>query len=126
MALERDELRIVNDQRGSPTWSRLLAEGTAAVLARLIEGDGFRSDFSGVYHLVAQGETTWYGFACAALEADPARNQHRCRAVRAITSEEYPTLVQRPQYSVLDTSKLAATFGVALPDWQEQLSLCLS
>jgi dTDP-4-dehydrorhamnose reductase len=127
LAREREELRIVDDQTGAPTWSRLVAEATAAVLAQLRDGPVFCADHVGgeTYHLAASGTTTWYGFACAVLAADLARHEHRCHTVVPVASHEYPTLARRPRYSVLDTGKLQRVFGVALPEWREQLALCL-
>lgn len=125
-AREREELRMVDDQTGSPAWSRMVARATAAVLARLREGDGFRAEgVTGVYHLASAGQATRYAFACAALACDPARGGHRCRTVRPVRSDAFPGLAPRPAYTVLDTGKLARTFGVSLPHWREQLALCL-
>ncbi|HEX8363213.1 MAG TPA: dTDP-4-dehydrorhamnose reductase [Longimicrobium sp.] len=127
MARERDELRVVSDQVGAPTWSRMLAEATAAILAPFRAGAGWAipPEKCGVYHLAARGETSWHGFAEAILAADPARAEQRCRRVVAISSEEYPTPAPRPRYSVLATERAETAFGVELPHWREQLGLCL-
>jgi dTDP-4-dehydrorhamnose reductase len=127
LARERDELRVVADQVGAPTWSRMLAEGTAAILAPFRAGDGWRlpPEVSGVYHLAARGSTSWHGFAEAILAADPGRDAHRARRVVPIATEEYPTPAPRPRYSVLATERAERVFGVALPEWREQLDLCL-
>lgn len=127
LAREREELRVVSDQVGAPTWSRMLAEATAAILAPFRTGAGWTipPEKSGIYHLAARGETSWHGFAEAILAADPARQEQRCRRVVAIPSEEYPTPAPRPRYSVLATGRAERAFGVALPEWREQLALCL-
>ncbi len=127
LARERDELRVVADQVGAPTWSRMLAEATAAILSPLRAGGGWRipPEVSGVYHLSARGSTSWHGFAEAILAADPARAGHRARRVVPIATEEYPTPAPRPRYSVLNSERAERVFGVALPDWREQLELCL-
>ncbi len=127
LAREREELRVVSDQVGAPTWSRMLAEATAAILAPFRAGAGWAipPERSGVYHLAARGETSWHGFAEAILAADPARAAQRCRGVVPITTGEYPTPAPRPRYSVLATERAESAFGVALPHWREQLALCL-
>lgn len=126
-ARERDELRIVADQIGAPTWSRMVAEAVAAVLARAISPDGFAladADL-GIYHLSAAGETSWHGFANAILERwpDPDRQATRVTAMR---TADLPRPARRPAYSVLDNTRIAQHFGVRLPDWREQLSLLLA
>lgn len=128
LAREREELRVVSDQTGAPTWSRMAAAATAAVLARLREDGRFTLPvaLAGVYHLSAGGETTWHGFARALLAADPARAEQRCARVVAIPTSEFPTPARRPAYSVLDNSRLAGAFGVRLPRWDRQLALCLA
>lgn len=117
---ERDELRVVADQRGCPTPAWLIADVTAQIL-----GQGICE--SGVRHLVAGGETTWHGFAEAIFEEADARGMlpKRPRAV-PITTAEYPTRARRPGYSVLDTSLLRNEYGVALPDWRAALESTLS
>ncbi len=128
LAREREELRVVDDQRGAPTWSRMVAQGIAAVLAGARGEAGFAvpPEHWGVHHLAAAGETTWHGFARALLERDPARAEQRCRAVTPISTAEYPTPARRPAYSVLGCERAARAFGVALPDWRAQLDLCLA
>ena len=77
----------------------------------------------GVYHLVAAGETSWCGFACAIFErAQRAGLLARVPRVTAIQTADYPTKAKRPAFSVLDTLKLRITFGIALPDWQSGLA----
>jgi dTDP-4-dehydrorhamnose reductase len=117
LAKEKPELRIVSDQIGAPTWSRMIAEATAHAIARAVADP---AKYSGVYHLTAAGETNWCGFAEAifeqfALEWRPA--------VVPITSEEYPIPAKRPAYSVLSNEKFARVFGLRLPDWRDQLAL---
>jgi dTDP-4-dehydrorhamnose reductase len=126
LARERDELRVVADQVGAPTWSRLAAAGVAQALAAVSQSPhGLRAgvaEASGVYHLSAAGQTSWHGFAEAILAADPARDEQRCRRVQAVPTAEYPTPAPRPAYSVLSSDKAAARFGVRLPEWREQLA----
>lgn len=118
-----DALRVVDDQRGAPTWSRMAAEAVAAVLARARAGDGFRIAPAawGVHHLGSGGETTWHGFARALLEADPATTRVR---IEAASSDERPGAARRPACSLLDSARAEAALGVRLPEWREQLALC--
>jgi dTDP-4-dehydrorhamnose reductase len=117
---EKDELRIVDDQIGSPTWSRMLAEMTALVLYRVLRGDLDLKEVGGLYHLTGSGQVSWYGFASAIL----ARAGQNCRLI-PIPSSEYPAPAKRPAYSVLDNSKFQQTFGLAMPEWRESLDQCL-
>jgi dTDP-4-dehydrorhamnose reductase len=122
LAAERDELRIVADQVGAPTWARLIAEATAHALKQAMaerEGDAFDS---GIFHLAAAGETSWHGFAGAILAG---RSGLRVKAVTPITTAEYPLPAPRPANSRLDTGAFRTRFGLALPDWRDCLSLCL-
>jgi dTDP-4-dehydrorhamnose reductase len=126
---EREEVRVVDDQYGAPTWSRMIAEATALVIARSIEGDAFRPGArSGVYHLTSGGDTTWYGFTCKIRELAVARGLLPETAARLepIPTSAYPTPARRPAYSVLDNGKLAEAFGCRIPDWDSALALCLA
>lgn len=114
LAKERDELRIVSDQHGAPTWSRTIADTTALVLAQRWQDD------SGIYHLSSQGETTWFGFTQAILQQAGLD----CRLV-PISSAEYPVPAKRPEFSVLDSGKLMSRF-CNLPSWQDALRLCMA
>jgi len=120
---ERPELKIVADQIGAPTWSQLIAEATGQILAQCL-GPARRSDFApwGTYHLTSDGETSWHGFAAAIAELsgiDPVPK------LSPIPSSDYPTPAKRPANSRLSNAKLAATFGLGLPDWRQALELCL-
>lgn len=131
LATERDELRIVDDQHGAPTWCRMIAEATALMIPRsLVSGDEPARAFAhagGTYHLSAAGRTSWHGFARAILgEAAAAGMQGlRVRHVAAISTSEYPTPAARPKNSVLSNEKLGRAFGIALPHWADSLRLCL-
>ncbi len=123
LAGERDALRVVADQHGVPTSTRLLAEVTRAFLNR--DRDQFES---GVYHVVPSGATTWFDYARFVLgEAEAAGRSLRCRAdqVAAITTAEYPLPAPRPANSRLSTDKLSAALGITLPPWQHGVSAVL-
>lgn len=120
LAAERDRLRVVDDQHGTPTPARLIADVSAQVLgAWLRVGREARAEQAGTYHLVAGGRTTWYGFARAIMSnAVAAGLLERAPEIEAVDSSAFPTKAQRPAWSVLDTSKLRRQWPVELPDWE--------
>lgn len=124
LARERDRLTVVADQRGAPTPARLIASVTAAALARwLAWDDAHRREASGTYNLVSAGECSWHEFASAIVaRAHAAGLVERAPEVAAITTAQFPTKARRPAYSVLDTARLAATFGLRLPSWEAGLA----
>ena len=117
LAGERSELSVVSDQFGAPTWSRMIAEATALVLAQC-PTSGAIAERGGLYHLTCGGSTSWHGFARAILK-------DRDIAIHPIPTEAYPLPAPRPKNSVLSNARLAAAFGLALPDWETALALCL-
>jgi dTDP-4-dehydrorhamnose reductase len=129
LAQERDELRIVSDQFGAPTWCRTIADTTAHVMARLQAGnkgpgidlDAWR-EASGLYHLAAQGRTSWHGFAAAIVAQLSSGRKPR---VTPIATTDYPLPAKRPANSVLSCARLTGAF-CCLPDWDKALRLCLN
>jgi dTDP-4-dehydrorhamnose reductase len=119
LAREREKLRIVDDQFGCPTWSRMIAEATALALKQVLAGAD-RSAFNGEYHLAASGYTSWCGFASSIIQMMPEA-ERKCREVERITTSEYPTPAKRPAFSALDCGKLQKTFGLRLPNWETSL-----
>ena len=119
LAREREKLRVVADQVGCPTWSRMIAETTAQSLLQVRQPDEARR-LSGTYHLCSSGQTSWHGFAKAIIDLMPPETR-KCREVEAITSAEYPTPTKRPAYSVMSATKLERAFGLRLPDWHDSL-----
>ena len=117
LAKERDELRIVADQYGTPNWCRTLADATTAAVAR---GLPWLAERAGLYHLASSGSTTWHGFAQAIVGDAPRPH------VVGIATSDYPTPARRPAYGVLSTRKFAATFDYAMPDWRDALAACQS
>ena len=142
LATQREELRIVRDQVGAPTFSREIAGATAKALQQIFnrtDETAAWSERSGTYHMTAAGETTWYDFTEAILqEAAQLSNSAAwfqaatngkellTRRVVPITAAEYPTPARRPAYSLLSNSKLNRVFGIQLPDWREQLHKAFS
>lgn len=112
---ERDELRVVADQIGTPTPAALIAEVTAQALQH-------QGQLSGTWHLTASGQTSWHGFAEAIFaEAVSGGLLAKAPRVQAISSAEYPTPARRPAWSVLDNVRLQQDFGIVLPPWREGL-----
>ena len=125
LALERDELRVVADQTGAPTWSGDLADWTAAIVSRLLEPQTSTSQTAGIFHLVASGRTTWHGLAQAVVRLAPELAHRRQVTVVPIASAQYPLPAKRPAFSVLDTSYLHKAFGIAPSQWEDSLARCL-
>ncbi|GIZ51617.1 dTDP-4-dehydrorhamnose reductase [Noviherbaspirillum aridicola] len=126
LARERDSLRIVADQYGAPTWSRSVAQCCARVLAqaeRASDRDEWWALNGGIFHMSAQGRTSWYGFTRSALER---MRLPRTPAVHPIASHEYPTPAKRPAYSVLSGARLEQHFGLRMPHWEQSLADCLA
>ncbi|MFF5864213.1 dTDP-4-dehydrorhamnose reductase [Pseudomonas sp. NPDC012596] len=118
---EKPQLRVVDDQVGAPTWAATIAASTRALVERWQAGE---AGAWGTYHLTAQGETSWYGFAQAIGEQLKARGLP-CAELLPIASSEYPTPARRPLNSRLDCSRLAGEWGIQLPHWQQALIDCL-
>ncbi|MET0951543.1 MAG: dTDP-4-dehydrorhamnose reductase [Pseudomonas sp.] len=119
---EKPEMRIVADQIGAPTWAGTIAASTVALIERWQAG---QAGAWGTYHLTAQGETSWFGFAQAIGEA--LREQGKpCANLLPIPSSDYPTPAARPLNSRLDCSRLQREWGVSQPDWQTALRECLA
>ncbi len=122
LAAEREELCVVADQIGAPTWARFLAEATAQALMQAMRERRDSAFESGVFHLAAAGETSWHGFASAIVKSCGGL---RVKAVTPITTAEYPLPAPRPANSRLNTGAFRARFGLELPDWETCLQLCL-
>ncbi len=120
---EREVLRVVDDQRGCPTYSRDLAEAIATMCQRI------RQDRTtvpwGTYHYCSADQITWYDFAVAIFEEAQAFEPFRVRDIVPIPTTDYPTPAQRPAYSVLDCSKIQAYFGITPRPWRDSLRDCL-
>lgn len=113
LAKQHGKLRVVGDQHGSPTSAAMIAEATVHLIRCALDQPNLAG---GLYHLTAQGQTTWHGFAQAIM-----RKAGLDIPIEAITTADYPTPAKRPAYSVLDSSKLQREFNYRLPDWQQAL-----
>lgn len=123
LAREREKLRVVQDQVGCPTWSRMIAETTALALKQVLKTADHGVEY-GVYHLAASGQTSWHGFAQAIIGVMPQEGK-KCTTVEPITTAEYPLPAKRPAFSVLSCEKLHRSFGLRLPAWDESLKQVL-
>ncbi|MGG5811729.1 dTDP-4-dehydrorhamnose reductase [Falsiroseomonas sp. CW058] len=123
LASEREELRVVADQLGAPTFADDLAVAIATMAPSLIAAEAGSTRF-GVFHLAGAPHTSWHGFAEAILRGAAARG-HRAPKLTAITTAEYPTPATRPADSRLDCTRIADVHGIAAPDWRVALDRAL-
>lgn len=128
LGAEREQLRVVDDQIGAPTWARNLADATAHAV-RQSQVERSQGVFaSGLYHLASAGETSWCGFARTIFTEARMRLPElelRVNEVQAISSDEWPTEARRPHNSRLDCTAFEQRFGVRLPHWHDALARCL-
>ena len=123
LAAERDELRVVNDQFGCPTYADIVAEASLQMLDRVFDKGVLRRERCGHYHVSCTGDTTWWHFAKRTIELSGLGERVR---VLPIGTADYPTAARRPAYSVLSNTKLERVFGIQLPDWEQGLKRCLA
>lgn len=125
LAKERERLTVIADQFGAPTGAELLAD-VSAHAARMLRA---RPELSGLYHCVAAGETSWYGYATHVIERARAAG-HAIKvapdAILPIPTTDYPTPATRPLNSRLDTRRLREVFGLVLPPWQQGVDRMLA
>jgi dTDP-4-dehydrorhamnose reductase len=125
LAKERDKLTVINDQIGSPTGADLLADITAHALRMAM----LKPELAGTYHAVAQGETSWHGYAQHVIEFARAAGQPikvASDGVLAVPTSAFPTPAKRPGNSRMNTEKLRHTFGLSLPAWQSGVERMLT
>ena len=119
LAGEREEIRVVSDQHGCPTWTVDLAAALVEMVRKII------SDAPGVpwgtYHFCGGGQTTWHGFAETIVALGRRWQNLQVQRVLPITTEEYPVPARRPPWSVLDCGKISAAFGITPHPWQDAL-----
>jgi dTDP-4-dehydrorhamnose reductase len=133
LVAEREELKVVDDQVGAPTWSRSLAEATAQAIAQCLgparKGSNSTAELfagvRGIYNMTSAGNTSWCGFTNAIVEQLRSSGESQVARVLPITSAEYPVRATRPRNSILDNSKLQRTFGLQLPAWDTALELVM-
>ena len=122
LSKERDKMSVVSDQVGAPTSARLLAEVTAEIVKQLLQEFSYRK--YGTYHLVAEGETSWHGYAQVVVEKAIKHGMAvkiNPKDIKPISSKEYPMPAPRPSNSRLDTTKVSTVFSVSLHKWQDEV-----
>ena len=123
LARERQVLQVVHDQHGCPTWTRDLARTLTALCQRLAQAPDACP--WGTYHFCGAGQTTWYDFARAIFAEVRSSEALQIQRVEPIPTTAYPTPARRPAYSVLDVSKIQATFGITPRPWRDSLHDCM-
>lgn len=123
---EREQLKIVDDQIGSPTTSTVLADMTRTILDGIAGGRfGSAETWAGLYHMTCSGSVSWCGFAQTIFNRASTLLDGKKPAVTPIPSSAYPVAARRPHYSVLSCDKLQQRFGVGMPPWQAALDMVL-
>jgi len=111
---ERNQLNVVSDQYGSPTY----APDLAAAILKIVASEKW---LPGIFHYSNEGEISWYEFALAIKEIT-----HADCDLKAIPTSAYPTPAKRPAWSVLDKTKIKNAYGIEIPAWTESLAICLN
>ena len=127
LASEKEELNIVDDQRGAPTWARLIAERTAQIIL-LSTGKREAGIFGpGIYHLVTRDCTTWYELAKQIIkeaERQQDDNLFLVKNINPVSSDEFVTRAKRPKNTCLSVEVMEKKFGIEMPAWAHALKLC--
>ena len=117
LGAERDQLNIIYDQIGSPTYARDLAKGILDIINMSAKGDVPDTTFNSTYHYSNEGVCSWYDFAKAIFDM----KKIECD-VRPILTTQYPTPAKRPHFSLLNKAKIKEAFGLKVPYWRDSLS----
>lgn len=117
LGADREQLNVIYDQIGSPTYANDLAKAILVILKSLKEG----GEQKGIYHYSNEGVASWYDFACAIMELSGIACE-----VSPIETYQYPTPAPRPNYSVLNKAKIKADFEIGIPHWRASLKKCIS
>lgn len=129
LAEERERLTVIDDQIGAPTGADLLADVTAHAIRSVLTNPQTNPKLAGLYHIVADGQTSWHGYAKFVIEHALHAGVPLITtldAIAPITTEAFPTPAKRPHNSRLDTSKLKSAFGLNLPQWQQGVARMLN
>ena len=128
LAAEREELRVVDDQVGAPTFAGFIAAATAQIIEQFISSDAARRrvDEGDIVHLANGGATSWFGFASEIFANEAIRQRVRVPHLIPIKTSEFPTRAQRPANSRLSTEKARTVWKLPVPDWRESLADCIS
>jgi len=125
LARERDELRVIDDQIGAPTWCRAIAYSTARILEMQSQEDASDRMRNGIFNFTASGSTSWLGFAREIIECTTSERTRSPKLI-PIPSEEYTSPAKRPKNSLLSSEKLRRSFGFSLEPWRTSLRTALS
>ncbi|MFN2112695.1 MAG: SDR family oxidoreductase, partial [Anaerolineales bacterium] len=126
-ARSQETIKVVDDQVGSPTWSRTLAEASAQAAARLLDRDlSWRESTSGIYHTAGIGAVSRYDWAQRILDLDPHPEQQVVSQVLRAHSADFETPAERPAFSALDCSRFQSTFDAFYTNWEQALEQALS
>lgn len=126
LAREKEEIRVVDDQIGSPTWCRMIAGATAQMLCQgMKDPRGFFNERGGLYNLSSMGAISWFDFAKAILMHDPKKADHKVKRLIPVSTKEYPTKAGRPAYSVLSCQRAKSVFGIHITEWETALKLAM-
>jgi dTDP-4-dehydrorhamnose reductase len=120
LAKEREEIRVVNDQKGCPTWTGDLADALVSMVNRIAKD--MKDIKWGTYHYCGDGITSWHGFTKAIISKAKEWESFRIQKILAIPTKEYPTPAKRPMWSAMDCTKLNEAFGIRNKDWKQGLS----
>ena len=128
LAQEREELRIIDDQIGAPTWARSIADATAHIIRQAQYERKIGNFEAGIFNLASSGSTSWYGFARMIVETAkslPLGDAIKLREIHPIPTESYPLPAPRPKNSRLDNEKLLQRFNLKMPEWQAAFACCM-
>jgi dTDP-4-dehydrorhamnose reductase len=126
LARERESLRVVSDQFGTPTWAWDIAGVTAAIIRRYLEDGRLSPRLGGLFHMTSAGRTTWHDFAKTIISAERQRGEQvSTKAIEPIATREYPTPAHRPSFSVLDCNRLREVHGLEIASWRERFQAFL-
>ncbi len=127
LAKEKEEISVVDDQIGAPTWCRTIAESTAFILAQGVNRDeGYHAYYEkrkGLYHMTTVGQTSWYEFAGEIIKTVPV-NTRKTTIVLPIATKDFPVSARRPSNSVLSNETIQLKFGLTQTSWQRTFKMC--
>lgn len=129
LAREKKELRIIDDQYGAPTSTRLIGDVTFKLVEELLYGSRPKHELFGTYHLVPDGKTTWCSYAKKVIlraEQFGVKGLLQAKSIFPIASEEYPLPAKRPKNSCMSNSKMASFLGFSFPDWEDDIDFVLN
>lgn len=121
LGIERDEISVVDDQEGTPSYAPDIASTTMQIIRMVDQKEVSLSRFNGIYHCTNGGHCSWYDFAVEIFRQSDMQVK-----VKPISTEEYPTAATRPSYSVLDNARLQWAFDIELPHWSASLAKCIA